>query len=253
MDKKVVYVSLMISFGIIIAILSMPEIMENLASNILNQFGIGLIFLALLFIGFIHGIKPDEHTWPITIPYALVQKNLKRAVLASFVFTGALTLVWTILSLVISQILSLLTNPEMLTPYADVIAGLTMIGVALLFILKTKKNENKIGTDHLVPDYRYIWIHGLAASFGGDFFVVLILSSVLIGSAIPASLGFSIGFLFGVGSMIAQSIVVIAAYKGFNLLIKNANLMAKSGMLSLLFLGIFLFSLGIINFINLII
>ena len=250
MDKKPVYVSLMVSFGIIIAILSMPEIMEELASSVLSQFEISLVFLALFIIGFIHGIKPDEHTWPITIPYALVQKDLKRAVLASFVFTGALTLIWTILSFMVSQILSLLTNPEMLTPYATVAAGTTMIAVASLFIIKTKKNGNKIGTDHSVPDYRYIWIHGLAASFGGDFFVVLVLSSVLLGSVIPVSLGFLIGFLFGIGSMIAQSIFVIAAYKGFNLLIKNANLIARSGILSLLFLGIFLVSLGIINFIN---
>ncbi|HLI46333.1 MAG TPA: hypothetical protein VKU94_03990 [Geobacterales bacterium] len=249
MDKKLLAISFLISSAIIVAILSVPDIMEALANSVLEKLGVNLIFLALLFIGIIHGLKPDEHTWPITIPYALAQKDLKRAILASFVFTGALTLVWTFLSLAVSQIF-LFINPQVTTPYADLIAGITMIIVACLFILRSKRNENGLKTSSPAPDYKYIWIHGLAASFGGDFIVVLILTSVLIGSIIPSSIGFMIGLMFGVGSMLAQSLVVMAAYKSAKSIVKNADMMARSGILSLFFLGIFLVGLGIVSFIG---
>lgn len=247
MERKALILSAIISFAIIVAIFSVPEIIENIAQSIFSQLGYGLVFLALFLIGIIHGLKPDEHTWPITIPYALCQKDLKRAILASFIFTGALTIVWTALSFAISQ-LFLLINPEITTPYADLIAGATMITVASLFIWKTKKQSNGFEARNTAPDYRLIWIHGLAASFGGDFIVILILSSVLIGGIIPSIFGFMIGLLFGLGSMLAQSIIVTAAYKGAKSLVRNANLLARSGIFSLLFLGIFLASLGIVHF-----
>ena len=33
----------------------------------------------MLGLGLVHGLIPDEHTWPITIPYALGQENPKKA------------------------------------------------------------------------------------------------------------------------------------------------------------------------------
>lgn len=249
MKSKTLLISLLISSAIAIAILSMPEIMEGIATRLTSSFGPSLILIAILILGIIHGLKPDEHTWPITIPYAISQKSLRKGILASVVFTGALTLIWTLLSALTSQVLNLLSDPESLSPYADLIAGSTMIAVASLFIFKQNKME-KINIDGSVaPDYKYIWIHGLAAAFGGDFIVVLLLSAFLLGSSLPLQLGFLIGLLFGIGSMLAQTSVVYAVYKGFRRILKNTDLMAKAGVLSLFFLGIFLALIGMISLI----
>ncbi len=251
-SRKVVTIALIVSVAIIVAVLSIPEIIEPLAENMIEEFGgsLPLIFSALFLIGMIHGLKPDQHTWPITIPYAISQRSLFMGILASFVFTGTLTLVWTMLSTFTGVVLNLVTDPEALTPYADALAGTTMITVASIFLFRTKKNGmlNRIDEPKTAPNFKYIWIHGLAASFGGDFLVVLLLATLLVGSIIPVYLSFTIGLLFGIGSMLTQAIVVIAAYKGAKTIIKNAYMMAQSGVLSLLFLGVFLIVLGLLGF-----
>jgi len=242
MRGKELVIALSISLGIAIAILSLPDILEPIAREILLVLG-AYWPLAIFIIGIVHGLKPDEHTWPITVSYGIMQRNVRGAMASTGVFAGALTLVWTSLSALTGQVLSFFQNYN-LDPIVDVIVGLTMIGVAAIFLIK---DRDKVADKDDNPDYKLIWIHGLAAAFGGDFIVVLLLT-VALSTLISVNLTFLIGLLFGIGSWIAQSAVVLLIYKGLvNATKANFGVLARAGRLSLLFLGIFMIGLGILS------
>ena len=42
-------------------------------------------------LGLVHGITPDEHTWPITFSYAVASHSTKRGLLAGLIFSVAFT------------------------------------------------------------------------------------------------------------------------------------------------------------------
>jgi len=242
MRGKELIIALSISLGIAIAILSLPDILEPIAREMLLVLGVYWP-LAIFIIGIVHGLKPDEHTWPITVSYGIMQRNVRGAIASTGVFAGALTLVWTSLSALTGQLLSFFQDYD-LDPIVDVIVGLTMIGVAAVFLVKDKGKAADKGDN---PDYKLIWIHGLAAAFGGDFIVVLLLT-VALSTIVSVNLTFLIGLLFGIGSWMAQSVVVLLIYKGVvNATKGNFGVLARAGRLSLLFLGIFMIGLGVLS------
>lgn len=239
--RKDLLIAVIISFALAIAILSLPDILEPIANTILTYLGAYWV-LALFIIGIIHGLKPDEHTWPITVSYGLMQSSVRKALLSTSVFAGALTLVWASLSALESEILPFFSSYDV-DPYVDVIVGITMISVAL-FILNAGR-KGKVAS----ADYRVIWVHGLAAAFGGDFIVVLVLTALLI-SMIPANLGFMIGLLFGLGSFISQALVVVLVYKGVLKASRDFTIMERAGKYALFILGVFTIFLGVYSLVT---
>jgi hypothetical protein len=242
--RKELVIAAVVSVGLAIAVLSLPDVMEPIAHQVIDA--VGYVWpIAVLLIGVIHGLKPDEHTWPITISYAMMQENLKKAMLSTAVFAGALTLVWASLSALASQVLPVLSGGTY-DPLVDIVVGITMLGVAVYITAKEKRDGKGRGHVPAKADYKAIWVHGVAAAFGGDFFVVLFMTTVLY-SLIPQGLGFAVGLLFGLGSWLAQSAVVALAYKGLVNTAKDFSIMARAGRLSLAFLGAFIIGLGIMS------
>ena len=228
-----------VSTAIIIAILSMPEVLEPVAKAIVKSMG-PYWLLAVFIVGAVHGLKPDEHTWPITVSYGLMQRNARGVLAAISVFAGALTLVWTLMSALMGQLMGLL-DISLLSPYVDIIVGATMIGVAAYLVLGGRRGESS--GERGTADYKLIWIHGLAAAFGGDFFIVLILTAALV-PAISSGLSFLVGFMFGAGSWVAQTIIVMAIYKGVIRSVKDWSVMAAAGRIALGILGLFMIGMG---------
>lgn len=238
-----------------------------------------LTIFIMLGLGLVHGLVPDEHTWPITIPYALGQENPKKAVLSTIIFTGALTLVWSILTTIVSIIGNIFLS-EKYNPYVFIFAGLTMVGVAIFVFLprissvmcKRADDEyyskslmhrfiTRIGCKHehgdlgfsevkMAPPYKAIWIHGLVAAFGTGFLLVIVYTTAL---TFPVYLGFLPGMLFGLGTMISLSFIGFVVRKGAELGVKDENHLQKRartlgyiGLYLLLSLGIFMIILGIL-------
>jgi len=258
-SKKELILALTVSSAIAIAILSMPDILEPIAESIVNELA-GILPLAILIIGLIHGLKPDEHTWPITISYAMMQKNLYGAIKSTIVFALALTTIWTGLSALVGQVVSLgLGTNVIIDPEVDIIVGLTMIAVALIYIFKSERkkgyrtssavDDKKTVSETSAPDYKLIWVHGTAAAFGGDFFVVLLIS-LSVSTILPSFPTFLVGLLFGLGSLVSQLAVVVSAYNGLVKSIRSPAVLVNAGKLSLLFLGIFMIGLGIFSFLT---
>jgi len=235
-----VVLAVVIAAAIMVAILSMPEVLEPVAKAILSSLGF-VLPAAMLAIGVVHGLKPDEHTWPITISYAMMQRSTARAVLATMTFTGALTLVWTAMSALVGLL------PEALFQgvydwLVDVLVGITMVAIAAVYLSKGREEGGEAA-----PDYKAIWIHGIGAAFGGDFFVVLLLA-LTVKAATPWFPTPLVGFLFGFGSFLGQLGIVILAYRGLVGLVKAPQILVRAGRLSLLILGFFLIGLGIYTY-----
>lgn len=230
--------AIIIASAIMVAILSMPEILEPIAQAILSSLEY-ILPIAILAIGVVHGLKPDEHTWPITISYAMMQKNARGAVLATMTFVGALTLVWTAMSTLVGFLPDTLFK-GVYNWLVDILVGLTMITIAGLYLWKNHKK----GTEASAPDYKAIWIHGMGAAFGGDFFVILLLALSIktLTQEFPLIL---VGFLFGLGSFLGQLGIVLIAYKGLLKLVGAHEVLIRSGRLSLLILGFFLIGFGL--------
>ncbi|WP_367173614.1 hypothetical protein [Caldivirga sp.] len=240
MSSKELILAVTVALAIIVAILSLPDILEPIAKNIVKSMG-PYWLLAVLVIGIIHGLKPDEHTWPITVSYGLMQRTIRGVILSTIVFTGALTLVWTLMSALVGQLMGLL-DVDVLKPYVDLTVGVTMVGVAAYLVFGNHEEHEGIRT----ADFKLIWIHGLAAAFGGDFIIVLILTIALV-PAMPSNLSFLVGFMFGFGSWASQTLIVLLVYKGVMRSVKDWSVMAKAGRLALGILGIFMISLGVFS------
>ncbi|MCI4434034.1 MAG: hypothetical protein JHC29_00985, partial [Thermoplasmata archaeon] len=50
------------------------------------------ILLISFFLGLLHGVTPDEHTWPITFSYAVGSYSTKGGMKAGFLFSLGFTL-----------------------------------------------------------------------------------------------------------------------------------------------------------------
>jgi len=147
------------------------------------------------------------------------------------------------LSALVGQVLSFFQSTDT-DPYVDIIVGITMIGVALLLMHKEGKKRGEEAT----ADYKMIWIHGVAAAFGGDFIVVLLLA-LAVGVTFESNLTFLVGLILGVGSLLAQSIIVSLIYKGIVKSIgRDFSIMIRAGRLALLFLGFFMIGLVVYSF-----
>ncbi|MCW3994862.1 MAG: hypothetical protein NWE98_01775 [Candidatus Bathyarchaeota archaeon] len=64
--------------------------MLNLLSSLLNPTGnltISVILGTAFILGFLHGITPDEHTWPITFSYAIGSYSTRGGMKSGFMFS----------------------------------------------------------------------------------------------------------------------------------------------------------------------
>ncbi|BDB97874.1 hypothetical protein [Saccharolobus caldissimus] len=107
--------------------------------------------------------------------------------------------------------------------------------------------HGKKESEETKANYKIIWIHGIAAAFGGDFIVVLLLT-IALSLIVNIHITFLIGLLFGIGSWLSQSLIVALVYKGvIKVIKKDFSIMIRAGRFSLLFLGIFMILLGIFS------
>ncbi|MGC8601728.1 MAG: hypothetical protein ACP5LS_04845 [Thermoprotei archaeon] len=130
-----------------------------------------------------------------------------------------------------------------LTPYVDIAVGITMVGVAAYLVFS--KGEHTEAQNS--ANYRLILIHGLATTFGGDFFMVLTPTLALM-PIIPSALSFFIGFAFGAGSWIAQIGALLLIYKGILHGVGDWSVVANDGRTALGIFAMFMMGLGLTLF-----
>lgn len=180
--------------------------------------------------GLLHGILPDEHTWPITFSYAIGGASGKEGLKAGLFFSAAFTLQRTLLSeLSYLALAPFLLNPA-INAYIYMVVGLVMFIAGWILLRRNRYIHLHILGEHLEegvaaksgvkrdaegsqgskepgpPPVQWTLVHGFIAGFGlGGF--SLFVNTVAAPSMPAAWAGFFPGLLFGLGTMIMLVIV----------------------------------------------
>ncbi len=204
--------------------------------NLWNPQNVGLITALILsyLLGIVHGITPDEHTWPITFSYAVGSGTTKGGMKAGLVFSSGFTIQRAALSEVAYFALAGIFMTATAFGLTYIFVGLAMF-IAGIYIkkkdfylhwhfiekklggyfihknskevmnmeLKHEKNPVMEGEKLRAVPSKLAFVHGLIAGFGFGAFA-LIVYTVLAPTMPNAYFGFLPGLLFGLGTMTMQ-------------------------------------------------
>ncbi|MCL5405083.1 MAG: hypothetical protein M1125_04625 [Candidatus Marsarchaeota archaeon] len=191
-------------------------------------------------LGLVHGITPDEHTWPITFSYAVGSYSSRKGMKAGMIFSSGFTIQRALLSEVAYFALATIFTTSIVFGVTYFFVGLAMfvagayiknkgiymhwhwleekLGVALHIhrkdskeqLLEMEHKKNPITSDDesvglkAVPS-KMAFLHGIIAGFGFGAFALIIYT--VLSPAMPnAWVGWVPGALFGLGTMTMQII-----------------------------------------------
>ncbi len=178
-------------------------------------FVIALLTAALL--GVLHGITPDEHTWPITFSYSVGSYSSRGGMRSGFAFSAAFTLQRAIAAELAYLLLGSVLALQSAQAYLYVVIGLIMSGSAVYilrlgrhihflqpFFRRFSRRPDSGAAPAVRPlSWKMASVHGFVAGWGTGAFA-LIVYTVLTPQMPSAALGFLPGLLFGVGTMLTQ-------------------------------------------------
>ncbi len=185
---------------------------------------------SLLF-GLLHGVLPDEHTWPITFSYAIGGASGREGMRAGLYFSAA----FTVQRMIVSELSYLALAPFLRLPvvnavvYVVVGAVMTVAGAVVLrrnryLHLHLFGHHQEGGKDMertgevlsrqhasapraaAVPPVRWTLVHGFIAGFGFGAYSIFVNTAAAPAMGSPW-LGFLPGLLFGLGTMITLAAV----------------------------------------------
>ncbi len=171
-------------------------------------------------LGLLHGILPDEHTWPITFSYAIGGASGREGMKAGIYFSAA----FTAQRMLISELSYLaLASFFLSTAFEGLVYAIVGFVMAIAGFIVLRKNlyphlhvlgdGKKDGTGDMVrhgthygdsitaPPVRWTLIHGFIAGFGFGGFSLFI-NTVAVMDMHSPWLGFMPGLFFGLGTMI---------------------------------------------------
>ncbi len=181
--------------------------------------------------GLLHGILPDEHTWPITFSYAIGGASGKEGMKAGLYFSAA----FTVQRMLVAELSYLALAPFLLSPIVNGIVYI-VVGIAMsiagsivlrqnryvhLHLLghhhdgarKPETTSQVLGSRHIEPAHaaavtpaRWTIIHGFIAGFGFGGFSIFV-NTVAAPAMTSPWLGFLPGLVFGLGTMLMLVIV----------------------------------------------
>ncbi|MGC8585652.1 MAG: hypothetical protein ACP5L4_06040 [Thermoplasmata archaeon] len=183
------------------------------------------ILIISLILGILHGITPDEHTWPITFSYAIGSYSTKGGMKAGFLFSLGFTLQRGFLTFLGFVGLAYIYMKYNLDGPVYVVVGIVMALVGY-YVLKGKYFHIPIdrlfgAKEHHTEDACRIppcevlhkeiplhmtFIHGLIAGFGFGAYATIItfILAPMVGNIYLSPLP---GIFFGLGTMIMQIIM----------------------------------------------
>jgi sulfite exporter TauE/SafE len=241
-------------------------------------------FMALVYsflFGLLHGILPDEHTWPITFSYAIGRGSGREGAKAALYFSGAFTLQ----RMLISELAYLALAPFLLKPIVNeivyLVVGAAMTGAAMVVRRgKWYPHLHLVRDRHGLPDEtitgrppekgedgaeeksvpapppRWAILHGFIAGFGFGAFALFV--NTVAAPAMPSPwMGFLPGLVFGLGTMLM--LIIVGAVFGASLHLLSRSMArreiqrigALTGTRTLLFGGLLFILFGVFSLLGL--
>ncbi len=195
-----------------------------MVSLLLQCFGYGLL----------HGILPDEHTWPITFSYALQGASGKKGIQAGFYFSLAFAFQRALGSELAYLFLGSWLSSSRINPLVNIVVGIVMVWAGILMRKRGRyihlhllghhhensehlEEQGSILTHHhqespATPSAQnqfprgWAMIHGFIAGFGVGPFALFIYT--VASPRMPSAwFGFLPGLLFGLGTMLMLALL----------------------------------------------
>ena len=179
--------------------------------------------------GLLHGILPDEHTWPITFSYAIGGASGRQGMKAGFYFC----LAFTVQRMLLAEVAYLALAPYLLSARINsvvyMVVGVVM-AIAGAIVLRRNRyphlhlhlhvrhglgriapQEGAPSPGPISPPARWAPIHGFIAGFGFGGFSLFV-NAVAVPAMGSAWFAFLPGLLFGIGTMI--TVVAVSGLVG---------------------------------------
>lgn len=163
--------------------------------------------LAIAFgLGLLHGVTPDEHTWPITFSYSIGSYSSRGGRMAGFRFS--LTF---ILQRAIGSEIAYFAVKSILLGVKSGFAIYAVIGLVMFVSAIYMKRKSRNGAYRSIERHSQTltvmpMIHGFIAGWGVGAFAIIVYG-VLSPSMESGYLAWIPGALFGFGSMVTQMLV----------------------------------------------
>jgi len=177
---------------------------------------VGVVILTAFLLGVIHGVTPDEHTWPITFSYAVGSFSARKGIRSALAFSLAFTAQRALLSELAYLGLLHLADSATWNAVIYVVVGVAMV-LAAFYVLRLRCSLHlhlwppSIGGCHRpqhadtaewagrTPTPAMAAGHGFLAGWGLGAFA-LIMATVLAPAMPSAALGWVPGAAFGLGT-----------------------------------------------------
>jgi sulfite exporter TauE/SafE len=169
--------------------------------------------LTAFLLGIVHGVTPDEHTWPITFSYAVGGYSTARGLRAGLLFSLALAVQASLASELAHLGLTQWFTFESFDNVIYIVVGIIMMAAGLFAmgrgVLPHLHLPGWRAADGRLPQPRELkwWmpvVHGFIAGWGIDAFSAIIYTTLA--PAMPsAATGWLPGFVFGLGTLCVQT------------------------------------------------
>ncbi len=196
--------------------------------------GFAIVGTAFL-LGMVHGVTPDEHTWPITFSYSIGGYSTRRGLRAALTFSLAFTLQRALASELAYLGLSHLFTFASVDYVVYLVVGAVMAAAGVVVVrrrrtihlhlpwLRTHPTDGDRAGQHLALDDPRPWmpaVHGFVAGWGFGAFA-LIVYTVLAPAEHSAMWGWVPGACFGLGTTVVQVVAgtlfgLVAARRGLD-------------------------------------
>jgi hypothetical protein len=189
---------------------------------------VGLVVVTAFLLGVVHGVTPDEHTWPITFSYALGSFSARKGMRAALAFSLSFTVQRALLSeLAYLGLLHVADNPTWNAAIYLVVGA--VMALAAFYVLRLRCALHlhlwppSVGGCHRpqhaqtaewasrTPTPAMAAVHGFVAGWGLGAFA-LIMATVLAPAMPSVALGWVPGAAFGLGT--TAVLVVVGAVIG---------------------------------------
>ena len=168
--------------------------------------------LVAFLLGLVHGITPDEHTWPITFSYAVGSYSTRRGLTAGVTFSLAFAAQQAMASELAYLGLAHWFTFEGLEEIRYLVVGIVMLAAGLFVMGRGALPHlhlpglGRNTSDPAEPRELKPWmpaVHGFIAGWGLDAFSLTIYTTLAPAMPSPAT-GWLPGFVFGLGTLCVQ-------------------------------------------------
>ncbi len=172
-----------------------------------GHLSIAMALITAFLLGMVHGITPDEHTWPITFSYSVGSYSSKGGRKVGLLFSAAFALQRAIAAELAFVALASFEFATRWQYEVYVVVGTVMLGSGI-YILKRGKSIHLTDKLHKknhgdsIPMTMPL-IHGFIAGWGIGAFAIIVYT-VLVPTMPNVWVGWVPGALFGLGTMVTQ-------------------------------------------------